>query len=89
VNLVDHLDQLWSGLLDFVNKLVSPDWGALVSLLPLFVLVGVIGPLVSLLALRWTWYFLIKPRTRRGMLESSSTTPRRLAGPPPGGAAAA
>jgi hypothetical protein len=89
VNLVDHLDQLWSGLLEFVNKLVSPDWGALIGLLPLFVLVGVIGPLVSLIALRWTWYLLIKPRTRRAMLESASTTPRRVAGPPPGGAAAA
>jgi len=89
VNLVDHLDQLWSGLLDFVSKLVSPDWGALIGLLPLFVLVGVIGPLVSLIALRWAWYFLIKPRTRLRMLQSTPDAPLSAVGPPPGGAAAA
>jgi hypothetical protein len=72
-----------------VSKLVSPDWGALIGLLPLFVLVGVIGPLVSLIALRWAWYFLIKPRTRLRMLDTTSTAPRHAVGPPPGGAAAA
>jgi hypothetical protein len=89
VNLVNHVDQLWSGLLDFVSKLVSPDWGALIGLLPLFVLVGVIGPLVSLIALRWAWYFLVKPRTRLRMLESTSASPLEAVSPPPGGAAAA
>jgi hypothetical protein len=89
VNLVDHLDQLWSGLLDFVSRLVSPDWGALIGLLPLFVLVGVVAPLVSLIALRWVWYFLIKPRTRLKILESTPAAQRNAVGPPPGGAAAA
>ena len=89
MNLVAYVDQLWSGLLDFVNKLVSPDWGALIGLLPLFVLVGVIGPLVSLIALRWAWYFLIKPRTRLKMPERTSASPLEAVGHPPGGAAAA
>ena len=89
MNLIDHVDQLWSGLLDLVNKLVSPDWGALIGLLPLFVFVGVIGPLVSLIALRWVWYFVIKPRTRLRMLERTTASPLDAVGPPPGGAAAA
>lgn len=89
MNLVDHLGQLWSGLLEFVSRLVSPDWGALIGLLPLFVLVGVIGPLLSLIALRWVWYFLIKPRTRLRILEGTPAAPLEAVGPPPGGAAAA
>ena len=33
----------WSSFLDFVNKLVSPDWGALVALVPLALAVLVVG----------------------------------------------
>ena len=33
----------WDSILDFVNKLVSPDWGALVALIPLAVAALVLG----------------------------------------------
>ena len=33
----------WDSFLEFVNKLVSPDWGALVALIPLAVAVLVVG----------------------------------------------
>jgi hypothetical protein len=61
--IVDNLEQAWQSLLDFMAKLVIPDWSGLVALLPLLLLVGVVGPLVSLLALVWFIYFVRKPRT--------------------------
>jgi len=35
---MEQIQKLWTGILDILSKLVIPDWGALVALLPLFVL---------------------------------------------------
>ena len=59
-----HLQQLWTQLLSIIEKFVSPDWSALVNLLPLLLVLGVIGPLASLGMLVWTWYFVRKPRVK-------------------------
>ena len=64
MSIVDHLSQLWSQLLSVIEKFVSPDWTALINLLPLFLVLGVIGPLASLLMLVWAWYFVRKPRLK-------------------------
>lgn len=57
------LQQAWTGILDVVAKIVSPDWGALVLLIPL-----AIAPLVLLhVALSgglWTLFGIRKPRPR-------------------------
>ena len=45
MTVIDHLNEVWTGLLDFLTHLVIPDWGALVGLLPLFLVLGVIGPI--------------------------------------------
>jgi hypothetical protein len=60
----DQIQNLWNGLIGFLEKLVVPDWGALVDLLPIFLVLGVIGPLATLAVLFWGWYFIRKPRTR-------------------------
>ncbi len=62
--LIDALSQAWDGLLKFMEQFVIPDWGSLVGLLPIFLLVGVVGPLLTLLLLAWVVYFVRKPRTR-------------------------
>jgi hypothetical protein len=64
VSIAQTIDQIWSQFLDVLAKVVSPDWGALVGLLPLFLLIGVIGPGITVLALIWVYYFLRKPRTK-------------------------
>lgn len=57
------VQQAWSSILDVVAKLVSPDWGSLVLLIPLALL-----PLVLLFLLfaagRWTGFWLAKPRPK-------------------------
>jgi hypothetical protein len=64
VSLPDQISNLWTQALGLIAKVVSPDWGSLVGLLPLFLLIGVIGPLVTILALLWMYYFVRRPRTR-------------------------
>jgi hypothetical protein len=61
--MLDALQNAWNSLLDFTTKLVVPDWGSLVNLLPLFLFIGVIGPAVSVGILLWLYYFVSKPRT--------------------------
>ncbi len=71
MNLPDQISNLWTQALDLIAKVVSPDWGSLIGLLPLFLLVGVIGPLVTLLALLWFYYFVRRPRTRLRFVEGA------------------
>lgn len=57
------LEQAWTGILDVVAKIVSPDWEALILLVPL-----ALAPLVLLhLAVSgglWTLFGISKPRPR-------------------------
>lgn len=57
------LQQAWTGILDLVAKIVSPDWSALVLLIPL-----AIAPLVLLYLMMsgglWTHFGITKPRVR-------------------------
>ena len=62
--IIDTLEQWWNGLLDLMSHLVVPDWGALVNLLPIFLLIGVVGPILSLLVLAWFIYVVRKPRLK-------------------------
>ena len=62
--ILDTLEQWWNGLLDLMSHLVVPDWGALVNLLPIFLLIGVVGPILSLLVLAWFIYVVRKPRLK-------------------------
>lgn len=69
MNLADLISHLWTQALGLIAKVVSPDWGSLIGLLPLFLLIGVIGPLVTILALLWMYYFVRRPRTRLSFVE--------------------
>ena len=62
-DLATSIQQAWSGFLELVNKVVSPDWGAIIALIPLLV-----APLIALFLLamlgRWTVFGLLKPRAK-------------------------
>ncbi len=62
--MIAALDQAWTQLLTFITNLVIPDWGALVGLLPVLLLIGVVGPLLTLIAVGWVVYGARRPRTR-------------------------
>ena len=62
--MFDAIGQLFQGLIDFLQPILIPDWRALIDLLPILLLLGVVGPIVSLLALGWFVYVVGKPRSR-------------------------
>lgn len=54
----------WSFVLDQLTKLLVPDWSGLIGLLPFLIIVGVVGPILTLLALAWAWHAITRRRAR-------------------------
>jgi hypothetical protein len=79
---MDNLNQLWSGLLDFLSKLVIPDWGALIGLLPVFLVIGVLGPIVSIMAIAWFVYVIRRPHSPLRYAEGPRAAPLDATGRP-------
>lgn len=70
MSIIDTLNQAWTALLDFSKTFVTPEWGQLIGLLPIFLVVGVVGPLVTLLVLSWLRYGAVRPRRRAAFAET-------------------
>jgi hypothetical protein len=64
VSILDQLGQLWHGLIGFIEKIVIPDWSSVIGLLPVLLVLGVLGPILSILALVWAYQLARRPRTR-------------------------
>jgi hypothetical protein len=82
VTILDQISQLWTGLLGLMSKLVIPDWAGLIQLLPLFVLIGIVGPLLSLAVFAWLGFEVTKPRVRVRFDEGTKVAPRDHLGRP-------
>ena len=52
----------WTAFLDWLTTVVVPNWTELVGMLPFWLLIGVVGPIVSLIALAWIWHFATRRR---------------------------
>lgn len=64
MNVTDQLAGLWQQLIGFMSQFVIPDWGGLVNLLPIFLAIGILGPIVTLVVLAWLNNLVRRPRTR-------------------------
>ena len=73
--MIEALQQAWHALLAALSNVITPDWGALIGLLPIFLLIGVVGPLVSLLALGWFIYVVRAPRAKLAIIEGPAPAP--------------
>ena len=82
MTVLDQISHLWSDFLGFLSKLVIPDWPGLIALLPVFVLIGILGPLLSLAALAWLGYGVTKPRVKVRYDEGTKVAPRDHLGRP-------
>ena len=82
MTVLDSISKAWSDLLGFMSTLVIPDWASLIALLPLFVLIGVVGPLLSLIVLGWLGYTITKPRVKVRYDEGTKVAPRDHLGRP-------
>jgi len=76
VTVLDQIQRSWSDFLAFISKLVIPDWAGLIQLMPVLVLIGVVGPLLSLMVLGWLGYGITKPRTKVTYDEGTRIAPR-------------
>ena len=76
MNVLDQISHVWSDFLGFVSKLVIPDWAGLIALLPVLVLIGVVGPLLTLGVLAWLGYGITRPRTKVSYQEGTKVAPR-------------
>jgi hypothetical protein len=69
VSLIDALNQIWNTILEITSMFVIPDWGALIGLMPIFIFLGVVGPLMTLLPLGILVYQIRKPRVKVDFVE--------------------
>ena len=72
--MLEQLQQMWSSFIEFTSQFVIPDWGQLIGLLPVFLIIGVVGPLLTIIILFWVRYWILKPRVSAGYADT-----RRLA----------
>lgn len=64
MNLLDVLDQIWTQILQVMSIFVTPDWGFLIGILPVLIVIGLIGPFLTGLALGTLIYLVRKPRVK-------------------------
>ena len=64
MNILDVLNEIWNQILQVTAIFVLPDWGKIIGLLPVFIVVFLIGPVLSLMALGAVVYLIRKPRTK-------------------------
>jgi hypothetical protein len=78
----DAIGQLAQHILDALNPIIIPDWGALIGLLPVLLLIGVVGPILTLLVLGWVIYGLGRPRGRATYADPVPVAARLVDGAP-------
>ena len=64
MNLVDVLNGVWNQILEIISLFVMPDWGGLIALLPVLVVLGLVAPFLTFLALGTVIYLVRKPRIK-------------------------
>jgi hypothetical protein len=62
----------WSAFLDWLSTILIPDWGGLIDLLPVLLILGLVGPALSFLGLYW---FYNIARSRRGKVGADEPEP--------------
>lgn len=82
MSITDALSQVWDTILDVTSLFVLPDWGALIGLLPILILLGVVGPLVTFTMLGIIGYQIAKPRTSVKFVEGPRVVEQDAAGRP-------
>lgn len=64
MNFVDALDQIWTQILDVLSLFIMPDWGQVIGLIPVLVVIGLVGPFLTFFALGTLIYLVRRPRVK-------------------------
>ena len=63
----------WTAFLNWLQTILVPDWNGLIELLPVLLILGVLGPGLSLLALYWMY---VRMTSRRGKVKIDDPLPQ-------------
>ena len=77
--MVFAADDAWGKILEFLQGLIIPDWNGLILLLPILVILGITGPILSLLLVYWIYHFFIDRGGRVSIGEPEAEPAQRLA----------
>jgi hypothetical protein len=58
------IGDIWDAILGVLAIFLIPDWDLLIGLLPVLLLLGVLGPVLTLLMLGWAWHWMTRRRGR-------------------------
>jgi hypothetical protein len=73
----------WSQFLDWLDNIIIPNWSELIGLLPILLVLGVLGPALSLIALLHLHHRFTRKRGRIRVAEAfAEAAPRDEAGQP-------
>ena len=62
----------WTGFLQWLSTILIPDWNGLIALLPILLILGVVGPGLTFLALYWIY---VRLNDRRGKVRYDDPQP--------------
>lgn len=73
----------WDQILTVLQNLIVPNWNDWIAMLPIALILGVMGPIFTLLALGWAHHLLTRRRGRLRLAEPAPRpVPRTSAGEP-------
>lgn len=78
----EQLEAIWNQILEVLSAILIPDWGFLVSLIPIVLVLAVLGPILTLLVVYWVGYLFKRPRTRARYAEYPQPVPTGADGVP-------
>ena len=64
MNIIDVLNEIWTKILEVTSVFVMPDWGVVIGYIPVLVLLGLVMPFLTFVALGSLIYVARKPRTK-------------------------
>ncbi len=64
MNLVEVLEGAWNQILEVMSVFILPDWGGVIALLPVLVVIGLVAPFLTFAALGTFVYLVRKPRVK-------------------------
>ena len=64
MNIIDVLNEIWTQILNVTSAFVIPDWGVVIGWMPVIVLLGLVMPFLTFVALGSLIYVARKPRTK-------------------------
>ena len=73
MTIVELLNQIWTEILDATSRILIPDWGFVIGLLPIVVLLGLVMPFLTFVALGTVIYLIKKPRVKLAFEEGPRT----------------